>query len=204
MSLSYRAHPRAVVAERRLRSNTRMPLRRRPPTALASSKRCTPERSARMAKLAMSAGRVAFRKPRYGDDALPSHLDLSVVQVRGRCTRLHPMERTPSRPTNALGRQLADDAGRGARPHPQQRPSRVARLIARNAGLTLLERGWRIATLRSLRFPVLNEQTGTFAGQNLVTGPELEASKPAASIKPVDHGGRECGAECHYQPHQGV
>lgn len=59
-----------------------VPLRRRRATALARSKKLQPERSARMAKLAISAGRVAFRRPRYWDDALPPHLDLNVVQVR--------------------------------------------------------------------------------------------------------------------------
>jgi len=59
-----------------------VPLRRRRATTLAKSKQLKPARSGRMAKLAISAGRLAFRRPRYWDDALPPHLDLNVVQVR--------------------------------------------------------------------------------------------------------------------------
>lgn len=59
-----------------------VPLRRRKATTLARSKQLQPERSARTAKLAISAGRLAFRRPRYWDDALPPQLELNVVQVR--------------------------------------------------------------------------------------------------------------------------
>jgi hypothetical protein len=58
-----------------------VPLRRRKATSLARSKELHPERAARTAKLAISAGRVAFRRPKYWGDDLPAHLELNIVQV---------------------------------------------------------------------------------------------------------------------------
>lgn len=59
-----------------------VPLRRRKATSLARSKELHSERSARLAKLAISAGRVAFRRPKYWGEDLPAHLELNIVQVR--------------------------------------------------------------------------------------------------------------------------
>lgn len=59
-----------------------VPLRRRKATSLARSKELHPERGARLAKLAISARRVAFRRPKYSGDEFPSHLELNIVQVR--------------------------------------------------------------------------------------------------------------------------
>jgi hypothetical protein len=59
-----------------------VPLRRRKATTLARSKELHPERQGRLARLAISAGRVAFRRPKYWGDELPARLELNIVQVR--------------------------------------------------------------------------------------------------------------------------
>jgi hypothetical protein len=61
-----------------------VPLGRRRPTekTLPKTNKTHPERAARTAKLAICAGRLAFRRPRYLGDEFHEELELNVVQVR--------------------------------------------------------------------------------------------------------------------------